>query len=101
MVQPERVTVTVNDRQVDVQAGLNILQALGQEGIEVPSLCNDVRLKRANGSCGMCVVEVGEDTPRDVKACLTPVTEGMVVKTHTERLEALSLIHISEPTRPY
>ncbi|MBC7297522.1 MAG: (2Fe-2S)-binding protein, partial [Demequina sp.] len=57
MVQPERVTVTVNDRQIEVQAGLNILQALGHEGVEIPSLCNDVRLKRANGSCGMCVVE--------------------------------------------
>src|SRR5664279_3861496 len=96
MVQPERVTVTVNDRQVDVQAGLNILQALGQEGIEVPSLCNDLRLKRANGSCGMCVVEVGEDTPRDVKACLTPVTEGMVVKTHTERLEAYRKVRLEQ-----
>jgi len=96
MAQPERVTVTVNDRQIDVQAGLNILQALGQEGIDIPSLCNDVRLKRANGSCGMCVVEVGDDTPRDVKACLTPVTEGMVVKTHTERLEAYRKVRLEQ-----
>ena len=71
MVQPERVTVTVNDREIEVQSGLNILQALGNEGISIPSLCNDVRLKRANGSCGMCVVEVGScllytsPSPRD------------------------------------
>ena len=68
MVEPERVTVKVNDREIEVQGGLNILQALGNEGIEIPSLCNDVRLKRANGSCGMCVVEVGSEHPRDVKA---------------------------------
>ncbi len=96
MVQPERVTVTVNDRQIEVQAGLNILQALGHEGVEIPSLCNDVRLKRANGSCGMCVVEVGDDAPRDAKACLTPVTEGMVIKTHTERLVAYRKVRLEQ-----
>ncbi len=94
--QQERVTVTVNDREIEVDAGVNLLQALGNEGIEVPSLCNDVRLKRANGSCGLCVVEVGQDAPRDVKACITPVTPGMVVKTHTDRLEAYRKVRLEQ-----
>ena len=96
MVEPERVTVRVNDRDIEVQSGLNILEALGHEGIEIPSLCNDVRLKRANGSCGMCVVEVGSDKPRDVKACLTPITPGMEIKTHTDRLEAYRKVRLEQ-----
>ncbi len=96
MAQSERVTVTVNDRQIEVQAGLTILQALGNEGIDIPSLCNDVRLKRANGNCGLCVVEVGEDSPRDVKACITPITAGMAVKTHTDRLKAYRTVRLEQ-----
>ena len=69
----DRITITVNGRETQVFGGLTILQALDKEGIEVPSLCHDIRLKRSNGSCGLCVVEVGETNPRDVKACLTPV----------------------------
>ena len=96
MVEPERVTVKVNDREIEVQSGLNILQALGAEGIAIPSLCNDVRLKRANGSCGMCVVEVGSEHVRDVKACLTPITPGMEIKTHTDRLEAYRKVRLEQ-----
>ena len=62
----ERLTITVNNREIQVFDGLTILDALLKEGIEVPSLCHDIRLTRSNGSCGLCVVEVGTDTPRDV-----------------------------------
>ena len=96
MVNPEHVTVTVNDRQVELEAGLPLLQSLAKVGIEVPSLCHDVRLKRANGSCGMCVVEIGTDEVRDVKACITPTTEGLVIKTHTDRLEAYRKVRLEQ-----
>ena len=86
--QGARFTITVNHREIQVFEGLTILQALLTEGIQVPSLCHDIRLKRSNGSCGLCVVEVGTDAPRDVKACLTPVQAGMVITTHSPRLEA-------------
>ncbi|WP_149205380.1 NAD(P)-binding protein [Actinotalea subterranea] len=91
-----RFSITVNNRELEVYDGLTILQALTAEGIEIPSLCHDIRLKRSNGSCGLCVVEVGEDTPRDVKACLTPVQPGMVITTHTPRLEAYRKVRLEQ-----
>ncbi|MCL3859654.1 [FeFe] hydrogenase, group A [Actinotalea sp. K2] len=96
MSASDRVTITVDNREIQVNDGLTILQALSMEGIEVPSLCHDIRLKRSNGSCGLCVVEVGEDSPRDVKACLTPVQAGMVVATRTPRLEAYRKVRLEQ-----
>lgn len=84
--ESDRFTVTVNNREIEVVAGLTILDALTLEGIEVPSLCHDIRLERSNGNCGLCVVEVGSEAPRDVKACLTPVQAGMIITTHSPRL---------------
>ncbi|HEX5333426.1 MAG TPA: 2Fe-2S iron-sulfur cluster-binding protein, partial [Cellulomonas sp.] len=84
--ESDRFTVTVNSREIEVFEGLTILEALVLEGIEVPSLCHDIRLERSNGNCGLCVVEVGAEAPRDVKACLTPVKPGMVITTHSPRL---------------
>ncbi|MGV8979061.1 MAG: NAD(P)-binding protein [Cellulomonas sp.] len=84
--ESDRFTVTVNNREIEVVDGLTILDALTLEGIEVPSLCHDIRLERSNGNCGLCVVEVGAESPRDVKACLTPVQAGMVITTHSPRL---------------
>lgn len=90
-----RVTISVNNREIEVHSGLTILKALMLEGIEVPSLCHDVRLKRSNGSCGLCVVEVGEER-RDVKACLTPVTPGMAITTHSPRLEEYRRVRLEQ-----
>src|SRR5450756_3044401 len=51
---------------------------------------------RSNGNCGLCVVEVGADAPRDVKACLTPVQAGMVITTHSPRLEAYRKVRLEQ-----
>jgi formate dehydrogenase major subunit len=91
-----RITITVNNREIRVLDGLTILQALVMEGIEVPSLCHDIRLERSNGNCGLCVVEVGEQAPRDVKACLTPVRAGMVITTHSPRLVAYRKVRLQQ-----
>lgn len=95
----DRITVTVNNREIQVFDDLTILKALVMEGIEVPSLCHDVRLKRSNGNCGLCVVEVtteGSDTPRDVKACVTPIRPGMTITTHSPRLEEYRKVRLEQ-----
>ncbi|GEL93964.1 NAD(P)-binding protein [Cellulomonas composti] len=94
--QDGRVTVTVDGREVRLRADVTLLQALRAEGVEVPSLCHDGRLERANGSCGLCVVEVGADSPRDVKACITPVTAGMVVTTGSDRLQDYRKVRLEQ-----
>ena len=51
-----RCQVQVDGREVEVTEGLTILQALLQEGVDIPHLCHDIRLQRSNGNCGLCVV---------------------------------------------
>lgn len=90
-----RLSVTVNGRELHVDDGLTILAALTKEGIEIPALCNDVRLERANGNCGLCVVEVGSDA-RQVKACITPISEGMTISTHSPVIEAYRKVRLEQ-----
>ncbi len=94
----DRIPVTVNNREIQVFGDLTILKSLVMEGIEIPSLCHDVRLKRSNGNCGLCVVEVSKDgeNPRDVKACTTPITPGMVITTHSPRLEDYRKVRLEQ-----
>lgn len=92
-----RVKVNVNGREVEVYDGLTILQALLQEDINVPHLCYDIRLERANGNCGLCVVELGEgEEKRDVKSCQTPIHEGMVIHTNTPALQEYRKVRLQQ-----
>ena len=89
------VNVVVDGHPIQVPAGLTILQSLLQVGISIPSLCHDVRLKRSNGNCGLCMVEVGEDR-RTVKACITPVVEGMVIATTSPSIDAFRTVRLEQ-----
>lgn len=90
-----RFAISVDGREVQVSPGVTVLTALQQEGFDVPSLCNDVRLERANGNCGLCVVEVGEER-REVKSCITPVTPGMVVRTRSDTIDAYRRVRVEQ-----
>ena len=93
----KRIKVTVNGREVEVYGNLTILQALQQEGVHIPHLCYDIRLERSNGNCGLCVVELGAGADqRDVKACQTPIREGMVLTTNSPRLETYRKIRLEQ-----
>jgi NADP-reducing hydrogenase subunit HndD len=80
----EMVTLTINDKQVQVPEGSTILDAAKAANIEIPTLCF---LKGINeiGACRMCVVEV--KGARSLQAaCVYPVAEGMEVYTNTPRV---------------
>lgn len=78
--------VTINQTEHSFEAGQTILQALHSQGIEVPTLCHDDRLKPC-GDCRMCLVEIaGHANP--VTACNTPLADRMRIETHTPALEA-------------
>lgn len=91
----QRIKVTVNGREMEVYQGLTILQALIQEDIHIPHLCYDNRLTRANGNCGLCMVTLDNDG-RDVKACQTPIKEGMVITTKSAKLDDYRLIRMEQ-----
>ena len=73
--------LTIDGREVEVEAGSTIIQAAEILGVEIPRFCFHERLAIA-GNCRMCLVEV-EKVPKPVASCAQPVAEGMVVKTTT------------------
>jgi len=93
----KRIKVTVNGREMEVYDELTILQALIQEDVAIPHLCYDIRLDRANGNCGMCVVELGEGAEmREVKSCHMPIQEGMVITTNSENLRTYRKVRLAQ-----
>ena len=92
----KRIKVTVNGREIEVYENLTILQALLQENVHIPHLCYDIRLERSNGNCGLCVVELGANGERDVKACQTPIKEGMIISTNSPKLENYRKVRLEQ-----
>ncbi len=78
------IELTINDKKISVEEGTTILKAAQQNGIKIPNLCFDKRL-RPYGGCRLCVVEV-EGQPRLFASCSTPAAPGMIVKTETPKL---------------
>ena len=77
--------VTIDGHEIEVEAGLTILQAAERLGIEIPRFCYHERLSIA-GNCRMCLVEV-ERAPKPIASCAWPVADGMVVKTRSALAE--------------
>lgn len=74
-------TLTIDDKQIEVPAGLTVIQACELAGVEIPRFCYHERLAIA-GNCRMCLVEM-EKAPKPIASCAMPVNEGMVIKTNT------------------
>jgi formate dehydrogenase alpha subunit len=80
------VTLTIDGKQVMVEEGTTILKAAESIGIEIPTFCYHDKLE-AVGACRMCMVEVEKMWKLQV-ACATTVTDGMVVRTNTPKVQA-------------
>lgn len=74
------VHVKINGIEIEVPEGTTILKAAEKANIKVPVLCFHPDLA-AWAACGICVVKL-EGSPKMVRACATPVSEGMSVITH-------------------
>jgi NADP-reducing hydrogenase subunit HndD len=77
----ETVNITIDGIKIEVPNSYTILDAARKAKIDIPTLCH---LKGINeiGACRMCIVEV-EGARGFVTSCVTPVRDGMVVKTNT------------------
>ena len=81
------ISFTINDKKLQVEEGTTILEAALDEGIEIPTLCYHKELT-PYGACRLCLVEiVGGGKPGIQASCLYKVTEGLEVKTDTERVK--------------
>jgi NADH-quinone oxidoreductase subunit G len=77
--------LTIDGKEVEVEAGTNLIEAARRLGIEVPHYCYHPGLSIA-GQCRLCMVDI-EKTPRPTIACNTQAADGMVVHTDTERVK--------------
>mgnify|MGYP001344368768 CR=1 FL=1 len=77
------VEIEIDGRKVEVQEGSMVMDAAAKLDIYVPHFCYHKKLSIA-ANCRMCLVEV-EKAPKPLPACATPVTQGMVVRTASEK----------------
>ncbi|MDR1803232.1 MAG: FAD-dependent oxidoreductase [Treponema sp.] len=98
--------IKINGNKCTAKPGQTVLEACRENGVFVPSLCNDPRLNPF-GSCMICRVEI--EKQRGVPlACYTTVAEGMVITTESDTikmirkmcLEFLASQHYGDCTAP-
>ncbi|HXD67170.1 MAG TPA: NADH-quinone oxidoreductase subunit NuoG [Solirubrobacteraceae bacterium] len=87
MPRPERKTIqlTIDGREVQAAEGAMLVDAAKQGDVEIPYFCYEPKLGQPVGACRMCLVEV-EGIPKLQTSCSTPVKDGMVVHTQTDRV---------------
>ncbi|MDO5290152.1 MAG: NADH-quinone oxidoreductase subunit NuoG [Pseudomonadota bacterium] len=77
------VELEIDGKKVEVKEGSMVMHAAEKAGTYIPHFCYHKKLSIA-ANCRMCLVEV-EKAPKAVPACATPVTQGMVVRTQSEK----------------
>lgn len=83
----DSITVEIDGTKMKADKGSKILDIAGKCGVEIPTLCYEPRMS-PYGACRMCLVEV-EGARGLLPACTTEATDGMIIKTRTERLEEI------------
>jgi NADH-quinone oxidoreductase subunit G len=81
----ELVHLTIDGIPVEVPPGTLVWAAAQKAGIEIPIYCYHPRMPPL-GACRMCFVEIEKMPKPPQTACTTPVSEGMVVSTKTEKV---------------
>ncbi|WP_107879792.1 NADH-quinone oxidoreductase subunit NuoG [Neisseria animaloris] len=75
--------IEIDGKQIAVKQGATVMEAAHELGTYIPHFCYHKKLSIA-ANCRMCLVEV-EKAPKPLPACATPVTDGMVVHTHSPK----------------
>jgi len=92
--------LTIDGKEVTGRPDQTILEVARENGIYIPTLCYHPKLSLIK-SCRLCLVDV-EGAEMSMASCATPVVDGMVVHTRTERvekmrLEALKFLLVNHP----
>jgi NADH-quinone oxidoreductase subunit G len=80
------VTLVVDGREVTAPEGTMLHDAAKMGDVEIPVFCYDPKLGDPVGACRMCLVEI-EGMPKLQTSCSTPIRDGMVVYTQTDRVQ--------------
>jgi len=77
------VEIELDGQKVDIIEGSMIMHAAEKAGTYIPHFCYHKKLSIA-ANCRMCLVDV-EKMPKPMPACATPVTQGMIVRTKSDK----------------
>jgi len=77
------VEIELDGKKVEILEGSMVMHAAEKAGTYIPHFCYHKKLSIA-ANCRMCLVDI-EKAPKPMPACATPVTQGMVVRTKTEK----------------
>lgn len=77
------VEIELDGKKIEVQEGSMVMHAAEKAGTYIPHFCYHKKLSIA-ANCRMCLVDV-EKAPKPMPACATPVTQGMIVRTKSEK----------------
>jgi NADH-quinone oxidoreductase subunit G len=80
------VSLIVDGREVTAPEGTMLHDAAKMGDVEIPVFCYEPKLGEPVGACRMCLVEI-EGMPKLQTSCSTPVRDGMVVYTQTDRVK--------------
>ncbi|MGE0097803.1 MAG: NADH-quinone oxidoreductase subunit NuoG [Hydrogenophaga sp.] len=77
------VEIELDGKKVEVPPGSMVMHAAEKAGTYIPHFCYHKKLSIA-ANCRMCLVDV-EKAPKPMPACATPVTQGMIVRTKSDK----------------
>jgi NADH-quinone oxidoreductase subunit G len=80
------VEIEIDGKKVEVPAGSMVMDAANKLGTYIPHFCYHKKLSIA-ANCRMCLVEV-EKAPKPLPACATPVSQGMIVRSNSDKAVA-------------
>jgi predicted molibdopterin-dependent oxidoreductase YjgC len=81
------IKLNIDGKEVEIEQGKSVLDAIKRAGIYIPTLCYH-RLLKPYGGCRLCIVQV-EGMRGYPTACTTPAEDGMVIKTSTPEIQLL------------
>lgn len=98
-----QVNLKIDNKNISIESGKNILEAAQQAGIEIPTLCYHKELL-PYGACRLCMVEITSgNKSRVVASCAYPVEEGLEVNTKSPKVINIRklMIELLLPLVPY
>ena len=80
------INIKINNKEIQVDKNLTVMQACEIAGEEIPRFCYHDKLSIA-GNCRMCLVEI-EKAPKLVSSCTMPLMDGMSIITNSDKVKA-------------
>jgi bidirectional [NiFe] hydrogenase diaphorase subunit len=82
------IKLIIDNKEIEINEGTNLLKAILDNGIYVPNLCYIQDVERPSVSCRLCFVEIeGQDNP--IPSCAIKAEHGMIIKTDTPNVRRL------------